>query len=312
MEHILKMGAFGGVFAVPNIVVDNFIKLANESAVKVLLYMLRNKGKQCSTAEIAKAINITEAQAEEAFVFWENANIFSGDIGSDTMENAEPVKTEPPKKIILPSAEKYNLSPSEIAARIEGSPEIRNLFSMAESSFGRMLNHSEHRGFIWMHDDLGLSAEVILMITAYSISINSGNINYIKKTAADWAERGITTLDRAEAEVKLLEEKNTFQGKIMRIFHMQRALTANEKKIADEWNSRLYNDDLIEYAYERTAENINKLNFKYIDSILKGWEQKGIRTRADAESDNKDHKDKETGHSFDLEEYKALVNDFGE
>ena len=93
---------------------------------------------------------------------------------------------------------------------------------------------------------------------------------------------------------------------------MQRALTANEKKIADEWNSRLYNDDLIEYAYERTAENINKLNFKYIDSILKGWEQKGIRTRADAESDNKDHKDKETGHSFDLEEYKALVNDFGE
>ena len=42
MEYFLNAGNFGSVFAVPISVVDNYIKLANEASIKVLLYMLRN------------------------------------------------------------------------------------------------------------------------------------------------------------------------------------------------------------------------------------------------------------------------------
>ena len=48
MEYFVNTGIWGEIFAVPNSVVDNYIKLANEAAVKVLLYVLRNNGKNLS------------------------------------------------------------------------------------------------------------------------------------------------------------------------------------------------------------------------------------------------------------------------
>ena len=39
MEYFLNAGNFGSVFAVPISVVDNYIKLANEASIKVLLYI---------------------------------------------------------------------------------------------------------------------------------------------------------------------------------------------------------------------------------------------------------------------------------
>ena len=74
MEYFLNAGIIGGIFAVPNAVVDNYIKLANESAIKVLLYVLRNANETLSSSGIANALNISENQVEEAFVFWENRN----------------------------------------------------------------------------------------------------------------------------------------------------------------------------------------------------------------------------------------------
>ena len=76
MEYFLNAGNFGSVFAVPISVVDNYIKLANEASIKVLLYMLRNNEQALSCKNISDALNISENQVEEAFVFWENANVF--------------------------------------------------------------------------------------------------------------------------------------------------------------------------------------------------------------------------------------------
>ena len=45
MEYCFNGGCWGAVFAVPQSVVDNYIKLANEAALKVLLYALRNSGR---------------------------------------------------------------------------------------------------------------------------------------------------------------------------------------------------------------------------------------------------------------------------
>ena len=76
MEYFLNTGRFGSVFAVPKSIVDNYIKLANEASIKVLLYMLRYNEQEHSVQKIASALNISTEQVEEAFLFWENSNIF--------------------------------------------------------------------------------------------------------------------------------------------------------------------------------------------------------------------------------------------
>lgn len=319
MEYILNSGVFGRVFAVPKAVVDNYIKLANEASIKVLLYMLRNNEQEYSLSSIASALNISENQVDEAFVFWENANIikknnFQDNVTVKSSDNEEQVKTESkPKKSVRDDRRDYNLNPSEIAERVEQSEYIKGMFTMSEQTFGRPLTHSEQRSFIWMHDYLGLTTEVILMIVAYSVSMEKGGIKYIEAVAADWAERGINTLDLAQTEIKILEEKSSYNGKIMKIFGMNRKPTSKQQEFIDLWQEKAYSMELIEYAYEKTIEKIDKLNFPYINKILENWYSEGLLTKS--QIDKAVRPSSESGkkeYSFDLDDYKSLVNDFGD
>ena len=69
MEYFLNAGNFGSVFAVPISVVDNYIKLANEASIKVLLYMLRNNEQALSCKNISDALNISENQVKRLLGF---------------------------------------------------------------------------------------------------------------------------------------------------------------------------------------------------------------------------------------------------
>ena len=319
MEYFVNAGSWGAVFAVPN-AVDNYIKLANEASLKVLLYILRNNGKKLASDEAACALNLNINQIEEAFIFWENANILKRDekplISSSV---SEPVSEEkiaaPVKKSSIPSGTGYSLKPSEIAQRVENSEDVRVMFNMAEASFGRPLNHTEQRSFIWMHDYLGLSADVLITIAAYCISIEKGSIKYIETLASDWSEKGINTLELVQDEIKAQEEKNTFNGRIMKAFGMTRRPTAKQQELIDSWKKKGYSLELIEYAYEKTIEAIDKLNFPYINKVLENWYSQGLITKAKIDGGNNKRNartERESEHSYDLNELKSFVNNFGD
>ena len=207
------------------------------------------------------------------------------------------------------------MKPSEIAQRVENSEDVRVMFNMAEASFGRPLNHTEQRSFIWMHDYLGLSADVLITIAAYCISIEKGSIKYIETLASDWSEKGINTLELVQDEIKAQEEKNTFNGRIMKAFGMTRRPTAKQQELIDSWKKKGYSLELIEYAYEKTIEAIDKLNFPYINKVLENWYSQGLITKAKIDGGNNKRNartERESEHSYDLNELKSFVNNFGD
>ena len=73
---------------------------------------------------------------------------------------------------------------------------------------------------------------------------------------------------------------------------------------------------MIFYAYEIALEKINKLSFKYINSILENWKKNGYMTVRDvkvAESSYKKSKnDGEVSedNDFDVDKYKEFINNF--
>ena len=70
MNLTVHIPGFGQMFGVPNAVVDQYLKLATPSQLKVLLYLLRNNGQTVDHSEIAKALAISEELVEEAALFW--------------------------------------------------------------------------------------------------------------------------------------------------------------------------------------------------------------------------------------------------
>ncbi|MDE5885569.1 MAG: DnaD domain protein [Oscillospiraceae bacterium] len=73
MKHRVNFGFHA--FAVPSAVVDNLIKFADETKLKVLLYLLRYPDQNCSPAQTANYLNLDEEHVQEALEWWMQANI---------------------------------------------------------------------------------------------------------------------------------------------------------------------------------------------------------------------------------------------
>lgn len=323
MEYQVNFGCWGNVFAVPTAVIDHFIRLASETQLKVLLYLLRNAGQVQDTAKLAAYFGISEEQADEAVQFWVQANILQSSGTADTKPQfdfapsaaAEPAAAAPPvQSRVQRGSKEIKLDPSEIAHSLEQSQELKDLFVCTEKVFGRLLNHMEQRSLIWIHSYLGMRSEVILLLLGYCVSIDKISMSYAESIAISWMERDITTHEQADAEIKRLNAEHSYLSQIRKMFEMQHAPTTQQKKYIEGWRTAGYSMELLQYAYEITIESIEKLNFKYINTILEKWAAQGITTPEQAQklrsSSAAARSSAAAQDSAELDEYLSVVNRF--
>ncbi len=322
MEFKTNSGIWGTMFGVPCIVADNFLKLASDGQIKVLLYILRCSGRAVSAEEISVNTGVAPEQAADAVMFWQQANVLTSDMAvlkstvkiqpekqlqASVAEGETNVRTDaaPPKKTLI--------SPSEISSIICENADIAELFKIAETILGP-LNPSMQNSLIWMFNYLGLKKEVILILIGYCAEINKSNASYIEKIASSWAEKEINTLETATAEVERLNSAHTFEGEIKRLFELRQNPTANQKKFISQWQDSGYSAELIHYAYEKTVEQINKVSFEYINKILISWNESGYRSPEEVKSAENEYRKKKksdisaASDGFNADKYKVFIN----
>lgn len=317
----LDTGCWGTLFAVPTSVVDHFIKLATPEALKVLLYLLRHSGRTVSSEELCSALRLDAYAVEDAMCFWEQCNFFTdGGSQKELPETLQPSPEPEQPAVSLPAAQRtsagYLPTPTELATRASASEEVQALLQLSEQTLGHPLNYTEQRSLLWMHDYLGFSPDVLLMLLAYCISVEHPQIRYVESIAVAWQTEGIVTVEAAEREIRRLTEQHSDTVRMMRLLHMQRWPTKKQMDYFQAWKQRGEPDELLVLAYERTIEAIDKLNLKYMDKMLLDWLEKGLRTAANVEAFlSKTDAEPETraeasAHSYDLDAYKANVNRF--
>ena len=94
------------------------------------------------------------------------------------------------------------------------------------------------------------------------------------------------------------------QKKCKKIFGLDRELSQTEANYIARWVSELsMTEPLIRAAYEKTVTNTGKISMPYMNTILKSWFEKGIKTVSQiAEKENnppKKDKGKNTGYQLD-------------
>ena len=284
MPYLVNYG--NSVFAVPGIVSDHFLRLADEVQLKVLLCYLRHMQENITAAQIAAFLHIEEARAEEALQFWTQADVLQLQGAAPghfafAAPQAVPAAAPPapqPKAVTQRSSREVKLDPSEIASALESSQTLAELFALAEKRLGRPLNHMEQRSLLWICQHLGMPCELILMLLEYCISIGKYSISYAESIAIRWESEGILTLTQAEEELDRMKQKHGYMEELRSILELKRKPTTKQQAYIDDWQAAGYSMELLKYAYEITVENIDKLNFKYMDTILKGWAAQGATT----------------------------------
>lgn len=342
MEFKVNSGIWGSMFGVPDVVADNFLKLASGDQIKVLLYILRCSGRVCTDEEISMNTGVTVQAAADAVLFWQQANVLTSQSASPVqsqtimapppqqpqnkmmpqpqpmqpeIEHAESIVPEVSESIPKsPNQRRPYKPPTEIKKIMENSKDISDLFKLTENILGP-INNTFQNSLIWMYDYLGLKVEVIFTLINYCKINDKTNPSYIEKIAADWAKNDINDLKKAETEIQRKTISNDYTGMIMRMFEMTRHPTTKQAAIVEDWRIKKIDSELIRYAYEITLENIGKPNFDYINKILISWRDSGytsVQQVREAENDYRSNKKKnvKTGGDPDVDKYKVVINQF--
>ena len=329
--QILPMGNAwkNGMFSVPCLIAENYIKLASEYQLKALLLILANNG-QSSSKEIAKTLGCTESDVDDFLEFWIDEGVLVSDASAAEPEfkkEAPAPKPAEKKKAAKKSVEAMpvpSLTPPEIAAALRENPELAELLQNAQEVLGRTISHAEQELLINMVQYYGLPSEVVLTILQYYKTEKGRGraigTAYLGAMAKNWSEEGITTLDAADEKLRELENSDKLWKEVLATASISfRNPTVNQREMIKNWNDG-FSFDMIAYACELMKENAVKPTLKYVDKILLNWQKQGIKTLDAAKADNEAHQAKnekaKSGKlqgtpSFDISEIekKAMFDD---
>lgn len=308
---VVKCG--GGAFFVPNEAAEN-LKLCTAGQLRVLLFALSRGFSETSPENVAEELGIIPEDAKDLLDYWVGRGILECDGVSANVSAAKPVSPAPqvsePRREI-PKAPETKLTMKEVMQIKESDPAVAHVFSEAERLLGKTFTTSDSETIVWLISYAGIAPEVLITVIAYCASIDKKSFFYIRKTALEWLENGIDTIEAAEERMRVLEEAKSWEGEVKRVLEIYgRSLVSKEKEFCETWRIYGISSDLIHFAYEKCIEKTAKLSFPYINKILLSWHQKGIKTVAEATAENKP-KAVEAKPSFDLDELerRMMLND---
>lgn len=317
MNYLLNPVTFTSSISVPSTVVENYLSLAGAVQLKVLLFAIKNITPQgIDPKNIADALNISVSDAEDSLRFWADAGVFIAPNASQTVSAA--AETAPKKTVVLKTVKPTR---SEILKRSAECNEITFLLREAQNVFGRALKQSESSTLVWLYDDEGMSAALILTLLEYAKSVERLNIGFIERTGISWVENGVLTVADADSYLNQIAQKNYAWSVVQKAFGLDKRMPSKkELTLSDLWvNQYKISRELLNYAYNLCVDNTGKFSMSYISKIIESWQKSGVKTVLDAKASIENQKkvktkskapssSKNTYSTSNMEEFDKFIN----
>lgn len=312
MSVRINLGKWGSVFAVPSCVVDEHLKIAGPSQLKVLLFLLKNSEKSYTYKEIGDALTLHESDVKDSVEFWIEREVLSKAenelvAGKSAETSSVPKKqaSEVKKKTVVTRPVKPDIITS--AQIINSDDNLKALLAEVESSLSKPLSSGGTSVIVMLYDTCGLPAEVIVMLVNYCVSIGKTDMRTIERMGVKWADEGVDTIEAADRKIAEAKRSNENWSRIKYVFGLSNAgsPTAKQLEFSDVWISEWhFSDELLRAAYEANVDNTGKMSFPYINKILKRWHEAGAVTLDDVKKldNSKPEKKSSKKSSYDLDE----------
>lgn len=300
-------------FSVPCFIADNYLKLADGSAIKLIIYLLSDESDCFEPDSVCKKLGISKTNLDDAILFWKEQGVITDDFGS-TNEASPPQQSE--KRPSPPSGIKAlhrSYSAKDIADMVNIDASLKELFLEAENTLGRVLKHSEHEMLISLKEYYGFTPQSIILLLEYCMSMDKTVPRYIETVAKDFFDKGITDFLDIDEEINRRKDSDSFESTVARDFGLKTKLTAKQSQFISSWREMGFDIEMISAARERCVDATNDLSFNYINKILQTWAAKSIFTPASIADDVKPQKPAEEHESsFDLDEWDNFTLGLGE
>ena len=259
----------GGVLALPKEAAERL--LGCESGDPALLYLaLLSRGETTGLAWETERLH----RAWEALIRLELAD------PQKPLEEAPAAKPEPEGP--------PDYTQQDVSLRLEAERSFRMLVEELQKRLGRFLSPADLKTLLILSDYLALPPEVILLLTGWCIHQmeekhgpgRRPTLSQIKKEAFRWHRQGVDSLERAEAHIQALGRRQEAANRLLPLLGIQgREAVDAERRYLESWQEWSFEDEAIRLAYEKTVLKKQAMNWPYMNSILRSWHQKGLRTK---------------------------------
>ena len=182
----------------------------------------------------------------------------------------------------------------------------------------RPLTSEELKTLLAIRDYLRLPPEVVNMAVTFCIQKNEYynrthskdrtiSMRTIEQECYRWANKGITTLERASDYIGRRLKAMSPEGQVKRLLHLDRPLVESERVYLQAWLGWGFDPDTIAAAYEKTVLNKGSLNWPYMNGIMQNWHEKGLHRLEQINSERKPNASQEHGFTPGESELQAIA-----
>ena len=175
--------------------------------------------KNVEFADIAKKFSLELADLADIFASLESKGVIKLSGDSITLKH----KDEKPEFIIKPE-----INPEALANTSQN--DTTEIVRAAEKCFGKLLSRSDVEAIVNIKHYYSFPSSVLAAMLGYLEGFERKSIALIEKTAIDWYEKEIDTLEKAHEYIRILEENNTrYRNLASALGIYGRSLTKKEK-----------------------------------------------------------------------------------
>lgn len=317
------------ILCLPAEAVEARLTSATADELKVLLSVLADP--EADLKERAARLDLTENAVLRAISAWCDAGAIL--VEESAARPAERTSVESPspqpeqlamtgetarKKRTLTRSVMPQYSAEELADAVESTDGCAELIDACQQMMGRIFNTSETAVIVGMLDYLKLPQDYILLLCSHASSMQKTSVRYLEKLAIDLHDRGVTTYEALEEELKRVENRAGMERFVRDLFGLgTRALIKKEKGFIDAWaNTFRFGREMIAKAYEITVRNTGNPSMDYANRILENWYAAGFATPEEvdeAQAARNGQKPLPEGTSFSTDEFfeAALLRSYG-
>lgn len=246
---------------------------ATADELRVLLAVISGDG-IADKEKIAKAAKTTAARAMASLVLWEECGILTPyDKQSITEEFEENIDDS-------------TMTAKGAAKTIRQGELGKFMADFAEMTGVAALSTEAAKLVSAVYGELGVKTDYMLSLAVYISEKGKLTAKRFFIEAEKLVKRGIDT-DEALAEY-INEKKNEApaEWEFRRLIGVyDRTLTKSERSYVKKWYGEFgYSNELVGEAYDLTVNLKGKLVLSYMNKILEGWHESGVKTVSDAET----------------------------
>ncbi len=253
---------------IPAEAVERCLREANESQLKIYLYLLKNGAENSTVDTIADYFNYSEQDVKRALKFWNGrGRTVKNPSGGNIVEfSRKPVYTK------------------ENIAKLTSQSDVSQLMFVAEQYMKRPIKQDEVTTILYIYDELGFPADLIEYLLEYCISNNKRSfksIEAMEPVALEWKEANVSTLEEAKRLTRHVpKEMNDVMNALG--FPKDRQPVEAEIAFVRRWTERYgYGMNIIGEACRRTVLATCKPSLRYANGILKQWHDAGVKKPED-------------------------------